>query len=243
MKNLVVIPAFNEEHALPAVVADLNRLPGHFDWLIVNDGSTDATRGVSERLVRASRGRGHVIHLPMNCGIGVTVQTGYMFAAWKTGYEYVIQFDGDGQHDAGYVERLVEECRRRGLDLCIGSRFVADGAAGFRSTAARRAGIRLFCLLIGSLTGAVVTDPTSGFRCAGPRAWESFARHYPDDYPEPESLFWCVRNGLRVGELSVRMRERQGGVSSIRRFKALYYMTKVSASILIDRLRAREYCG
>jgi glycosyltransferase involved in cell wall biosynthesis len=241
MKNLVVIPAYNEEHALPAVVADLNRLPAHYEWLIVNDGSTDDTRATAERLARGSRGRGHVIHLPLNCGIGVTVQTGYLFAAWKSGYEYVIQFDGDGQHDASYVERLVDECARRGLDLCIGSRFINDAADGFRSTPARRAGIRLFCLLIGSLTGAVVTDPTSGFRCAGPRAWASFAQRYPDDYPEPESLFWCVRNGLRVREVDVRMRERQGGVSSIRRFRALYYMMKVSASILIDRLRAREY--
>jgi glycosyltransferase involved in cell wall biosynthesis len=243
MKNLVVIPAYNEEHALPDVVADLHRLAAHYDWLIVNDGSTDGTRLTAERLARASHGRGHLIHLPHNCGIGVTVQTGYLFAAWKTGYEYVIQFDGDGQHDAGYVETLVDECRRRGLDLCIGSRFIDVIADGFRSTAARRAGIRLFCVLIGSLAGTVVTDPTSGFRCAGPRAWKSFAQRYPDDYPEPESLFWCLRNGLRVGEVGVRMRERQGGVSSIRRFRALYYMTKVSASILIDRLRAREYRG
>jgi glycosyltransferase involved in cell wall biosynthesis len=243
MKNLVVIPAYNEEHALPAVVGGLNRLPADYEWLIVNDGSTDGTRTTAERLARTSPGRGHVIHLPLNCGIGVTVQTGYLFAAWKSRYEYVIQFDGDGQHDASYVERLVSECRCRALDLCIGSRFMNDAGDGFRSTAARRAGIRLFCVLIGSLTGAVVTDPTSGFRCAGPRAWASFAQRYPDDYPEPESLFWCVRNGLKVGEVGVRMRERQGGVSSIRRFRALYYMTKVSASILIDRLRAREYRG
>src|SRR5262245_50093662 len=144
MKNLVVIPAYNEEHALPAVVADLNCLPANYDWLIVNDGSTDGTRVTSERLARASRGRGHVIHLPLNCGIGVTVQTGYLFAAWKSGYEYVIQFDGDGQHDAGYVEVLVDECRRCGLDLCIGSRFVDDAADGFRSNAAGRAGIGRF---------------------------------------------------------------------------------------------------
>src|SRR5204863_774661 len=121
-------------------------------------------------------GGAHVVHLPLNSGIGVTVQTGYLFAATRGGYEYVIQFDGDGQHDAAYVERLVDECRRRDLDLCVGSRFLADGAGGFQSTAARRAGIRLFRVLIGALSGATVTDPTSGLRCAGPRAWRSFAQ-------------------------------------------------------------------
>ena len=81
---------------------------------------------------------------------------------------------------------------------------------------------------------------TSGFRCAGPRAWATFAARYPEDYPEPESLFWCARNGFHVGEISVRMHERQGGVSSIRHFKTIYYMVKVSLAIVIDRLRTRE---
>jgi glycosyltransferase involved in cell wall biosynthesis len=179
------------------------------------------------------------VHLPLNCGIGVAMQTGYLFAAERGDYDYVVQFDGDGQHDASYVEVLVEMCRERRLDLCIGSRFLAHDD-GFRSTAARRAGIRLFRALIGALTGAMITDPTSGFRCAGRRAWSSFAQRYPDDYPEPESLFWCVRNGLRVGETPVRMRERRGGVSSIRRLKAAYYMFKVSGAIVLDRLRPQE---
>jgi glycosyltransferase involved in cell wall biosynthesis len=237
MKNLVIIPAFNEEQALPGVVAELETLPPDYDWLIVNDGSSDGTRAVADRLAQSRRG--HVVHLPVNSGIGVAVQTGYLFAASRGDYDYIIQFDGDGQHDAGYVERLVATCRLRNLDLCIGSRFL-ECDDGFRSTATRRAGIRLFRLLIGALTGAVVTDPTSGFRCAGRRAWSSFAVRYPDDYPEPESLFWCVRNGLRVGETPVRMRERRGGVSSIRRLKAAYYMLKVSTAIVIDRLRPQE---
>ena len=241
MKNLVVIPAFNEEQALPLTVADLQSLPDGYELLLVNDGSTDRTGAVAEELARSSRVVMHVVHLPVNCGIGGAVQTGYLFAAERGEYRYVIQFDADGQHPASAIPELVEASEKRGYDLCIGSRFLASAGGAFRSTFWRRAGIRFFSWLIAALVRVRVTDPTSGFRCAGPRAWDRFARHYPEDYPEPESLFWCGRNHLRIGEVAVRMKARQGGVSSIRSLGTVYYMLKVSLAILIDRLRSREW--
>jgi glycosyltransferase involved in cell wall biosynthesis len=239
MRNLIVMPAFNEEEALPKTIASLARLPAGFEALVVNDGSTDRTAAVAERMAAAAPLPVHVVHLPVNSGIGVAVQTGYRFAAERGGYRYVIQFDADGQHDPGALAPLVERCERDGLDLCIGSRFLG-GPGGFRSTFARRLGIRFFAHLISLLSGVPVTDPTSGLRCAGPRAWRRFADYYPEDYPEPESLFWCARNRLRVGELAVTMHERQGGVSSIRHLRTAYYMLKVTMSIVFDRLRALE---
>ncbi len=241
MRNLLVIPAFNEEEALPHTIEDLQALPDEYDILVINDGSHDLTAPVAERLARTSRLPMHVVHLPVNSGIGAAVQTGYRFAASRGGYEYVIQFDADGQHNSAFIAPLVSACRESDLDLCVGSRFLDRTTPNFRSTFTRRLGIRFFARLISVLSGVRVTDPTSGFRCAGPRAWSSFAEHYPEDYPEPESLFWCARNHLRVGEIPVQMRERQGGVSSIRRLKAIYYMVKVSLSILFDRIRSIEY--
>jgi glycosyltransferase involved in cell wall biosynthesis len=240
MKHLVVIPAYNEEEALPKTVARLQVLPEHFEVLLVNDGSRDRTGEIAERLARTSRVPIHVVNLPMNGGIGVAVQTGYLFAAKRGGYGYVIQCDADGQHDPAFIDQLRHECDRRNLDLCVGSRFLKRCGDGFQSTFARRIGIRFLTGLIGLLSGARVTDPTSGFRCAGPRAWKVFARRYAEDYPEPESLFWCARNHLRIGEIPVRMHQRQGGVSSIRWLRSIYYMVKVSLAILADRLRARE---
>jgi glycosyltransferase involved in cell wall biosynthesis len=240
MCHLIVIPAYNEEEALPQTVARLQGLPAGFEILIVNDGSKDRTRDIANALAATSRRPVHVAHLPVNCGIGVAVQTGYRFAVADGGYRYVIQFDADGQHDADYIPSLVQAAERDDLDLCVGSRFIRDFGPGSRSTPARRIGIRFFAWLIGLMSGARVTDPTSGFRCVGPRAWRRFADSYPEDYPEPESLFWCARNRLRVGELPVRMFERQGGVSSIRKLKAAYYMVKVSLAILFDRIRGHE---
>jgi glycosyltransferase involved in cell wall biosynthesis len=241
MTNLIVLPAFNEQEALPKTFAALDRhLPPHFELLVVNDGSTDRTGEVAERLASAFRLPVHVAHLPVNSGIGVAVQTGYRFAAERGGYRYVIQFDADGQHDPESLLPLVEKCERESLDLCVGSRFLAASGNGFRSTFTRRIGIRFFSGLIGLLSGVRVTDPTSGLRCAGPRAWSRFADHYPEDYPEPESLFWCARNGLRIGELPVTMAERQGGTSSIHRFRSAYYVLKVTMSIVFDRIRKKE---
>jgi glycosyltransferase involved in cell wall biosynthesis len=239
-KNLVVIPAYNEEGCLPKTLADLKALPENYDFLVVNDGSFDRTPEVAEAAAAAYGARCFVIHLPLNGGIGAAVQTGYLFARNRGGYEFVIQCDADGQHDSAFIPALVDEARLRDLDLCVGSRFLDKPGNGDRSTLSRRLGIRFFVWLIGRLSGARITDPTSGFRCAGPRAWERFADYYPEDYPEPESLFWCVHNGLRVGEVPVRMRPRGGGVSSIRYWRTLYYMAKVSLAILIDRIRAEE---
>ena len=240
MKHLIVLPAFNEEDALPDTLAKLQRLPDNFELLIVNDGSSDRTGAVADRLARTSRLACRVVHLPMNCGIGGSMQTGYLFAARRGCYGYVIQFDADGQHDASYVQTLVRECEEKNLDLAVGSRFLLVDDSNFRSSFARRLGIAFFLWLIRALSGSRVSDPTSGFRCAGPRAWQCFARQYPEDYPEPESLFWCVRNRLRIGYVPVRMHERRGGVSSIRRFKAVYYMLKVSLSIFVESMRGRE---
>ncbi len=240
MKNLIVIPAYNEEEALPRTVAALDKLPPEYEILVVNDGSRDRTGTVADRLAREVKRPLYVVHLSMNSGIGAAVQTGYLFAAQRGGYAYVIQFDGDGQHPAEAIPGLVRACREKGLDLCVGSRFLTPNGGGFRSTFARRIGIRFFARLISLLTGSRITDPTSGFRCAGERAWRSFARRYPEDYPEPESLFWCARNGFRVGELAVEMRERQGGITSIRQLRVVYYMVKVSLAILMDGVRRKE---
>lgn len=239
-KSLIVLPAWNEAEALPSTIEKLQLLPDEYELLVVDDGSTDDTPHVARNLIRRSRLPLHVVSLSSNSGIGAAVQTGYLFAVRHDRFDYVIQFDADGQHDASYIPTLVSTCESQGLDLCVGSRFSAGVSDGFQSTWLRRLGIRFFARLISLLTGADVTDPTSGFRCAGVHAWKAFAERYPDDYPEPDSLFWCARNGLKIGEVPVRMFSRQGGVSSIRSLRTAYYMVKVTLAILIDRFRPLE---
>jgi glycosyltransferase involved in cell wall biosynthesis len=223
MRVLAVVPAYNEAPALPGVVEGLRRT-GCCDVCVVDDGSTDGTAEVGRRLgVR-------VLRSPLNLGIGGAVQTGYLWAQ-SHGYDVAVQVDGDGQHDAAALPALLAPVLSGAADLAIGSRFLEAG--GYRSTALRRGGIRYLSWFLRLRTGVRVTDPTSGFRAAGPRALALFARSYPSDYPEPESIAIAVRTGLRVLEVPVRMAARAHGTSTIDAARTAYYLAKVSLALVL----------
>lgn len=228
MKKLVIIPAYNEEKSILSTVQDvLDHAPG-FDYVVVNDCSRDHTREVC---------REHhlnLLDLPINLGIGGAIQTGYRYAL-EHGYDMAVQIDGDGQHDARYLQTMADKLESEGLDMVIGSRFIEN--QGFQSTGLRRFGIQFFKRLIKLLFGTTITDATSGMRLCNRRVLEQFSADYPQDYPEPETVAWLLRRGYRVREVPVVMRERQAGESSINPAKSIYYMIKVSTAILIERLR------
>lgn len=222
-KILVIIPAYNEEKSIVSVVESV--AGAGYDYVVVNDGSTDST-------LRICREHGiNVVDLKCNLGIGGAVQTGHKYARMH-GYDVDIQFDGDGQHDVAYIPALLEGIRS-GNDLVVGSRFLADGVSSFRSTFMRRVGIAWLSKLLRLVTGQRFTDPTSGFRACGPRAIELFARFYPVDYPEPESIAEAHRKGFAISEVPVSMNERVAGESSIHKLSSIYYMVKVTLAILI----------
>ena len=228
MKKLIIIPAFNESESIKYTIQNIRQDAPDFDYLIINDCSTDKTESIC-------REEGfNYLSLPVNLGIGGAVQTGYRYAV-ENGYDVVVQVDGDGQHDVRFLDRMVETLQRENADMVIGSRFIEK--EGFQSSAMRRVGINYFMYLIKALTKTRVTDPTSGFRMVNRRTAEIFAVNYPRDYPEPESTVYLLRRGKKVLEVPVVMRERQGGVSSIRLKRSIYYMIKVSLAILIESFR------
>lgn len=228
MKKLVIIPAYNEEKSILGTVRDvLEHAPG-FDYVVVNDCSTDGT-------FRVCRENGlNMLNLPVNLGIGGAIQTGYRYAE-EQGYDLAVQFDGDGQHDARFLPQMADKLESEGLDMVIGSRFIEN--EGFQSTGLRRVGIRFFTALIKALYGATITDATSGMRMCTREVFKQFARDYPQDYPEPETVARLLRQKRKVAEVPVVMRRRREGKSSINPGKSVYYMIKVSMAILIERLR------
>ncbi len=223
-KRLVIIPAYNEAGNIVKTVEDVKKNAPSFDYVIINDCSKDNTLAIC-------KDRGYnVVSLPNNLGIGGGVQTGYRYAK-EHGYEIAVQFDGDGQHNASYLEKMAEQMEAENLDMLIGSRYIEK--EGFQSTGLRRVGIRYFTWLIKLLTGATITDPTSGMRMVNRKVIELFAEEYPKDYPEPESVVTLLRLKKKVKELAVIMNEREEGVSSISPVKSVYYMVKVSIAAII----------
>lgn len=228
VKKLIIIPAYNEEANIEKTVEAILRDSVGFDYVIINDCSTDRTKQICKE-------KGYnVVNLPINLGIGGAVQTGYKYALRK-GYDMAVQVDGDGQHDPKFLEEMAEYLEKNQLDMVIGSRFIEK--QGFQSSGLRRIGIRFFTWLIKVLTGETITDPTSGLRMVSRNVLAIFAEDYPKDYPEPESVVAILRKKMKVKEIPVIMHEREGGVSSISMKKSVYYMVKVSLAIIIERIR------
>lgn len=227
MRCLIIIPAYNEEENIEKVVNNLVNNYPQYDYVIVNDGSTDDTLKICQE------NHYQVIDLPINMGIGGAVQTGYRYAR-DNGYEAAVQLDGDGQHDVAYLEGMLRTLEEGQADAVIGSRFVDK--EGFQSSQIRRIGIKFLSNLGWLLTGVRVKDITSGYRVVNRKFIKIFSEDYPADYPEPEALVIVAVHGGKIMEYPVVMRERENGKSSITFKKSIYYMCKVTLAMLIRRL-------
>ena len=231
-RKLAVVPAYNEAACVGEVVRELHRSARGFDVLVVDDGSTDNTSAV------AREAGARVVSHPFNLGIGGAVQTGFTFAQ-QHGYDYLVQVDGDRQHDPGEIGRLEHAMAEHEVDMVCGSRFI-NADHKYPAPVSRRTGIHLFAFLLSRIVGQRVSDPTSGFRLYNRRAIGVFARDYPHDYPEVEAVLMVHAHRLRMCEVPVRMYTRGGGVSSIKGTgKSTYYMIKVLLALIVGLARRR----
>ena len=227
MKILVIIPAYNEEKNLKETVERLKESAASVDYVVINDCSKDRTERILKNLGIT------YISLPVNLGIGGAVQTGYKYGV-ENGYDIAIQMDGDGQHDPKYLDTLIAPIVSGTADVVIGSRFLKK--EGFQSSRSRRIGIRILGMLVSICCIQQIKDVTSGFRAVNKEFMQVFAKDYPQDYPEPESIVAVAMHKGKIVEVPVKMCERHGGESSISFGKSVYYMIKVSLAILICRI-------
>ncbi len=227
MRVLAVVPAYNEEATVGRVVAGL-RAVGGLDVVVVNDGSGDDTAA------RARAAGATVLDLPVNLGIGGAVQCGFLYAS-RGGWDVAVQVDADGQHLPAEIAKLLAPLARGEADLVLGSRFVAR--TEYRAPWTRRLGILAFAGLVSGLTGQRLRDTTSGFRAASAPVVRYLAAHYPQDYPEVESLVLLRRAGFRILEVPCRFAERSGGRSSITAARSAYYVVKVTLAVLVGLFR------
>ena len=221
-KVLVVIPAYNEEKNIERVVDNLISNYRQYDYVVVNDGSTDGTR-------RVCRKRGYnLLDLPVNLGLGGAIKSGMKYANYNQ-YEYVLQFDGDGQHQAQYIEAMIEKMEETNADIVIGSRFVEKR----KPLTPRMIGSQLITYAIWFTTrGKYIGDVTSGMRLFNKRMIKRFGyeMHYS---PEPDTLAYLLNRGVKSEEVQVEMLERENGTSYLNFFGSLDYMWQMMFSILV----------
>jgi glycosyltransferase involved in cell wall biosynthesis len=229
LKRVAIVPARNEADCIAGVVEEIHGFDPGFEVVVVDDGSTDRTGPV------ASAAGARVVRLPFNLGIGGAVQTGFRYAL-EHGFQLAVRLDGDGQHDASELPRLLEPVLADEADIAIGTRF-AGNSETYRPPLARRLGIALFARVVSLLVRQRVTDTTSGFQAVNRRGIALFAADYPHEYPEVEAVVMVSRHRLRLTEVPVRMRERAGGTSSITALRSVYYMLRVSLALFVGLFR------
>ncbi len=222
MKDLLVmIPAYNEEKNIGAVIKGLGKSASFADILVIDDGSRDGTGRVCRELgVTAVRHK-------VNLGLATAIRTGMKYALEK-GYSYALQFDGDGQHDPEAVEKMLNTARERGNNITIGSRYLDAGGGGILKSVGRN--MISFCIRL--TTGKKITDPTSGMRMYDRKVMELFMNSIQYS-PEPDTLAYVMRHGMKVSEIPVIMHERKHGKSYLDITESIRYMFRMCTSIML----------
>ena len=225
---LAIIPAYNEEaHIAKVIIAVAQHVK---DIVVVDDGSADNTAKLAE-LAGAK-----TLKLSVNLGYGAALETGYRYAI-QNHFDAVVQLDADGQHDPSSINDLLEMVLNNKADVAVGSRFL-DKSNSYKPGVARIAGIKYLSWLIKLLTGENLTDPTSGYQALSSKALHFIlSADFPDDYPDADVLVCIKRAGLRIVEVPVLMKEREGGKSMHSGMMPLYYMFKMTLSMLLVLLR------
>lgn len=221
MKVLIIIPAYNEEKNLKRVIGHLQQVCPQFDYMIVNDGSTDGT----EQVCRQNQFR-H-ISLPVNLGLSGAVRAGMRYASQK-GYDMALQFDADGQHLPEYIQPMVDCMTQTNCDVVIASRYF-----GCRMPLRMRTvGAKMITAAIRLTTGRHLSDPTSGMRLYSRRVIEQFIKD-ENNAPEPDTLSYLIRLGADIREVKVEMDERTEGQSYLTPVNASKYMIHMMMSICV----------
>lgn len=222
-KLLILIPAYNEAENIERVVDNIEKNYSQYDYIVVNDGSKDKTYDICVK-------KGYkVIDLPINLGLAGGFQAGVKYA-YRKGYDYVIQFDADGQHLPEYIEPMIEEIEK-GYDIVIASRFVEKK----KPFSARMIGSRMISQAIKITTGKKINDPTSGMRLYDRKCMMEYAQEV--NYgPEPDTISYLIKNGAKISEIQVDMEERVAGTSYLNFAKSISYMFRMMVSIMVIQL-------
>jgi glycosyltransferase involved in cell wall biosynthesis len=225
-KILFVGPAYNEEKNIENVVKEIKKDFSEAEVLIINDASRDNTLAVLKKI------NVKFLDMPFNVGYAMAVQAGFKYA-FEHQYDYVIQFDGDGQHIASEAKRLIDKAINSNCDIVIGSRFL--NKINYNHSFFRKIGTELFIFLIKIITNKSMTDPTSGFQCLNKKVIDRYSKigNYPE-FPDANLIIQMLLLGYKIEEVPVQMRQREFGESMHGGIiKPIKYMIKTFYTILM----------
>lgn len=218
---LIIIPAYNEAESIEKVVDNIIDNYPQYDYVVVNDGSTDDTRKIC-----AARGY-NLLDLPENAGLAGAIKSGIRYANYYQ-YDMAVQLDGDGQHDPKYISDMISKMQESNADIVIGSRFVKKA----KDKSLRMIGSKLIGVAIKITTGKRISDATSGMRLFNKRMIKRFG--YQMNYgPEPDTIAYLINCGAKVEEVQVEMSERTAGQSYLTITRSIRYMLNVLYGILV----------
>lgn len=227
--TLVAIPAWNEQGSIVDVITKVREHRPDADILVVDDGSTDRTAELAEAAGAT------VVSLPFNVGVGGAMRTAFLHAK-RNGYRALVQVDADGQHDPADLDRVLAGLAD--ADVVVGTRFHPDSM--YFVGGPRRWAMIMLSKALSRMNHGTISDPTSGFRSAGPRAIELFAVEYPADYlgDTVGSLAIAIRRGLVIHETPVTMYFRQTGRPSKNAIWSALYLGRATLAIIATSLKS-----
>ena len=235
-KVLFIIPAYNEEKNIGKVIHDLKENVNYADILIINDCSEDNT----EKIIKENNIK--YINMPFNVGYSCAVQTGLKYA-YENNYDYVIQFDADGQHIAKEAEKMYIHMKKNNCDIVIGSRYLKN--ENMKYSIYRKFGTKIFSYLIKLFCKNTITDPLSGFQCLNKKVVKEYSKFsgYPE-YPDANLIIEMLYKGYKIEEVSVKMLQRKAGKSMhfgiIKPIKYMVQMMYTILFIIIKYFKFRE---
>jgi len=231
LKQCIIIPTYNEEKNISSLV---NKIKNTIDTeiIVIDDGSEDLTAKIAE-----NAGASVICH-PFNLGYGAALQTGYKYAV-RYGFDYIIQMDGDGQHNPMDIPLFIKQIKKQ-KDVILGSRFLENE---FNINFLKNTGIKIFRKIIQIITGIKITDPTSGYQCLSRRVFKIYTSDsFPVDYPDTNIIIMLHRLGFSIEEIPVKMNPNPCGNDMHQGFfTILYYCYKMFLSIFIALIREKSF--
>ena len=216
MRNLIIIPTYNEIENISKITAAVLALEQRFDVLVIDDGSPDGTADAVRRMQPSSEGRLHLLERSGKLGLGTAYIAGFRWALERD-YDYVFEMDADFSHNPDDLPRLLDACVSGGADLSVGSRY-CDGINVVNWPIGRILISYCASIFVRVVLAVKIYDSTAGFVCYSRRVLETIdldAVKMKGYGFQIELKYTARKLGFKLAEVPVIFVNRKEGTSKM----------------------------